>query len=96
MKIACVLGQGFEDSEFRVPYDRLKEEGYQIDIIGVDAGEQLNGYQGRETVKAEKGIDQVGPDDYDGLSFRAGSRPTTCGATRAWSRSSKPSRAQGS
>lgn len=75
MKIACVLGQGFEDSEFRVPYDRLKEEGYQIDIIGVDAGEQLNGYQGRETVKAEKGIDQVGPDDYDGLLIPGGQSP---------------------
>ena len=59
MKIACVLGQGFEDSEFRVPYDRLKEEGYQVDIIGMKAGEELNGKKGKEKVKAEKGIDQV-------------------------------------
>src|SRR5205085_12126467 len=33
MKIACVLGQMFEDSEFRIPYDRLKEEGYQVDVM---------------------------------------------------------------
>jgi len=59
MKIACALGQGFEDSEFRIPYDRLKEEGYQVDIIGLKAGEELKGYKGKEKVKAEKAIDQV-------------------------------------
>src|SRR5690242_2379939 len=63
MKIACVLGQGFEDSEFRVPYDRLKAEGYQVDVIGLKAGEELKGYKGKEKVKAEKGIDQVNADD---------------------------------
>jgi len=59
MKIACVLGQGFEDSEFRIPYDRLKAAGYQVDVIGVKAGEELKGYKGKEKVKADKSIDQV-------------------------------------
>jgi len=52
MKIACVLGQGFEDSEFRIPYDRLKAAGYQVDVIGVKAAEELKGYKGKEKVKA--------------------------------------------
>jgi protease I len=75
MKIACVLGQGFEDSEFRVPYDRLKQEGYQVDIIGVKAGEELKGYKGKEKVKAEKSIDQVSADDYDALLIPGGQSP---------------------
>ena len=75
MKIACVLGQGFEDSEFRVPYDRLKEEGYQVDVIGLKAGEELKGYQGKEKVTAEKGIDQVQVDDYDALLVPGGQSP---------------------
>ena len=75
MKIACVLGQGFEDSEFRVPYDRLKEEGYQVDVIGLKAGEELKGYKGKETVKADKAIDQVKPDDYDALLIPGGQSP---------------------
>ncbi len=75
MKIACVLGQGFEDSEFRVPYDRLKEEGYQVDVIGVKAGEELRGYKGKEKVKAEKAIDQVKVEDYDGLLIPGGQSP---------------------
>jgi protease I len=75
MKIACVLGQGFEDSEFRVPYDRLKEEGYQVDVIGVKAGEELKGYKGKEKVKAEKSIDQVKAEDYDALLIPGGQSP---------------------
>ncbi len=75
MKIACLLGQGFEDSEFRVPYDRLRSEGYQVDIIGVKAGEELKGYKGKEKVTAEKAIDQVKPDDYDALLIPGGQSP---------------------
>jgi protease I len=75
MKIACVLGQGFEDSEFRVPYDRLKAEGYQVDVIGLKAGEELKGYKGKEKVKAEKGIGEVNADDYDALLIPGGQSP---------------------
>lgn len=75
MKIACVLAQGFEDSEFRVPYDRLKKEGYQVDVIGLEAGEELRGYKGREKVKAEKGIDEVDAEDYDALLIPGGQSP---------------------
>jgi protease I len=75
MKIACLLGQGFEDSEFRVPYDRLLEEGYQVDVIGVKAGEELTGYKGKEKAKTEKAIDGVRADDYDALLIPGGQSP---------------------
>jgi protease I len=75
VKIACLLGQGFEDSEFRVPYDRLRSEGYQVDVVGVKAGEELKGYKGKEKVAAEKAIDQVKPDDYDALLIPGGQSP---------------------
>ena len=82
MRIACVLGQGFEDSEFRVPYDRLKEEGYQVDVIGVKAGEELKGYKGKEKVKVEKSIDQVKAEDYDALLIPGGQSPDHLRADR--------------
>jgi protease I len=75
MKIACVLGVDFEDSEFRIPYDRLKEEGYQVDVIGLKAGEELKGCKGKEKVKAEKSVDQVRADDYDALLIPGGYSP---------------------
>jgi protease I len=75
MKIACLLGQGFEDSEFRVPYDRLLQEGYQVDVIGAKAGEELKGYKGKEKMKTDKAIDAVKPDDYDALLIPGGQSP---------------------
>jgi len=33
-KVAVLLGEGFEDSELKVPFDRLKAEGLEVDIIG--------------------------------------------------------------
>jgi protease I len=75
MKIACLLGQGFEDSEFRVPYDRLRAEGYQVDIVGVKAGDELKGYRGKEKVKTEKAIGSVEAEDYDALFIPGGQSP---------------------
>jgi protease I len=74
-KVACLLGSGFEDSEFRIPYDRLRKEGYQVDIIGPKAGMELKGYKGKEVVKADEGIDEVRPEDYLGLLIPGGQSP---------------------
>jgi len=74
-KVACLLGPGFEDSEFRIPYDRVRKEGYQVDIIGPKAGMELKGYRGKEAVKADKGIDEVRPEDYIGLLIPGGYSP---------------------
>ena len=43
MKIACVLGPGFEDSEFKDPYDALRNAGHEVTIVGLEAGAVLAG-----------------------------------------------------
>lgn len=75
VKVACLLGQGFEDSEFRVPYDRLRRAGLEIDVIGATAGEELRGYRGKERVETDCGIDDVDPQDYDALLIPGGQSP---------------------
>jgi protease I len=75
MRVACLLGPGFEDSEFRIPYDRLKAAGYQVDVIGLRAGEEVKGSKGKESVKVEKSIDQVKPQEYQGLLIPGGQSP---------------------
>ena len=73
--IACLLGQGFEDSEFRIPYDRLKADGWKIDVIGAKEGEELKGYKGKEKVKVELSIDDADVEDYDCLLIPGGQSP---------------------
>jgi protease I len=73
--IACLLGEDFEDSEFRMPYDRMKAEGHTIHVIGEKAGREVKGKKGKEHVKAEKGITDVRPEDYDALFIPGGYSP---------------------
>lgn len=74
-RIACLLGPGFEDSEFRIPHDRLQDGGYHVEVIGRTKGETLKGYKGKETVRADRSIDEANPDDYAGLLIPGGHSP---------------------
>lgn len=74
-KVACLLGDGFEDSEFRVPYDALKKAGFQVDIIGMKDGQEIAGKKGKEKVKSEKAISDVTPEDYAALLIPGGYSP---------------------
>lgn len=74
-RVACLLAAGFEDSEFRVPYDRLRQAHYLVEIISESAGERLTGERGRETVTSDFGIDEVQVRDYEGLLIPGGYSP---------------------
>lgn len=74
-KVAILLGQDFEDSEFKVPHDRLKAEGFEVDIIGREAGEELRGKKGKVTVKATRSIADTRPREYDALVIPGGYSP---------------------
>ncbi len=75
LKVACILSDGFEDSEFRVPYDRMRSEGYQVDVIGTRAGEEIRGKQGKERVEADRAIAEVKPEEYQALFIPGGYSP---------------------
>ncbi len=75
MKIACVLDSLFEDSEFKEPYDALRQDGHQVDVIGLETGKELKGKRGNVTTRAEKAFKDVPPEDYDALLIPGGSSP---------------------
>ena len=62
-KIACLLADGFEDSEFQIPCDWLSAAGYTVEIIGARAGDALKGEKGRETVVVDLSIDEADVDE---------------------------------
>lgn len=74
-RIAFVVAEDFEDSEFRKPYDGLRDADHQIDIIGVKAGETVKGKKGKEAVKIEKAAADVDPAAYDALVIPGGYSP---------------------
>lgn len=74
-RVAFILESMFEDSEFRVPYDRLKAAGYEVVVIGRQAGRQLEGKKGHEKIMSEKSIGEVHAEDFAALVIPGGYSP---------------------
>jgi protease I len=74
-KIACLLASGFEDSEFEIPHKRLYAAGYQVEIIGAQAGDELGGVKGNVSVIADVGVDDADPGTYEGMLIPGGLSP---------------------
>lgn len=75
MKVAFIMDDMFEDSEFRVPFDRVKEAGHEPVVIGLESGKKVTGKNGDETVTIEKSIDEVNADQFDALVIPGGYSP---------------------
>jgi protease I len=75
MRIACVLSEGFEDSEFRVPYDKFKGAGHEVVVVGMKKGEKLTGKNGKESTTADASIDEARPDSFNALFIPGGHSP---------------------
>ncbi len=74
-KVAFVLADQFEDSEFKVPYDRITGAGHQVTVVGKKAGKEVHGKQGEESFTPEVTADQVNPADFDALVVPGGYSP---------------------
>lgn len=73
MKALIISADHFEDTELLVPYYRLKEEGYQVDVASISRG-KINGKHGYE-VNVDKALRDVHAQDYDILVLPGGKAP---------------------
>lgn len=74
-KVAFLLASQFEDSEMQVPYEEIKKAGHEVQIIGLKAGEKLEGKQGKAQYTADKAITEVKAEDFDAVVIPGGSSP---------------------
>jgi protease I len=73
-KVAFVLGDDFEDSEFKVPYDRIREAGHKVTVVGVDTKE-VKGKKGKEKFTPDATPDDVNADEFDAVVIPGGYSP---------------------
>lgn len=73
--VAIIVDEGFEDSEFQIPYERLQEAGYLVDIIGTEAGAAIKGKRGQSVVQIDFSARAVSADDYAALVIPGGHSP---------------------
>src|SRR5947209_3477747 len=74
-KVAFVLADDFEDSEFQVPYDRLREAGHEVTVIGPEAGKEVKGKKGKVTHTLDVGPDAASVSRFDAVVVPGGYSP---------------------
>ena len=74
-KVAFIVDEMFEDSEFRVPYERVVEAGHEAVIVGLEAGKEIEGKKGREKITTDVAIQDVAADEFDALVIPGGYSP---------------------
>jgi protease I len=74
-RIACIIANDFEDSEFTVPYQHLKAAGFEVELIGDRAESKVKGKRGKAVATIEKGIDDAVVSDYVALLIPGGHSP---------------------
>jgi protease I len=97
MRIACVLGPKFEDSEFKQPYDAFRNSGHEVLIVGLEAGAVLKGDKGQVEATVERTFQDVKPYGFDALLIPGGGSPDKLRAhdeavkfTKAFMQAGKP------
>ncbi|KMK74670.1 type 1 glutamine amidotransferase domain-containing protein [Alkalihalobacillus pseudalcaliphilus] len=74
-KVAVVVTNLFEDSEYTEPVNAFKEAGHEIVNIEKEAGTVVEGKSEGEKVTIDKGIDEIASKDFDALLIPGGFSP---------------------
>src|SRR5688572_17718466 len=75
MRIACVVGPGYEDSELRVPLEAFRNAGHEVVVVGLEGGETIHGKKGNDQVKTDESVDDVEATEFDALFIPGGHSP---------------------
>jgi protease I len=74
-KIAVPLAQDFEDSEFTVPCERLKELGHEVVVVGTKSGEKVRGKRNEATAEVDVNAERLRADSFDAVVIPGGYSP---------------------
>ena len=73
--IGILVGPGYEDLEFWVPYMRMVEEGAEVSVIGSKAGEIYSSKSGGLSVESQFAAKEITADHLDALLVPGGWAP---------------------
>ena len=73
--IGILVGPGYEDLEFWVPYMRLKEEGAEVNVISSKSKASYTSKNGGLTAESQFSADEIAADKLNGLLVPGGWAP---------------------
>ncbi|MBD3264628.1 MAG: DJ-1/PfpI/YhbO family deglycase/protease [Candidatus Omnitrophica bacterium] len=74
-KVAVIIDDMFEDSEYTQPAEAFNKGGHQLVHIGLKEGAEVKGKKEGTSVKIEKSVSEANPRDYDALLIPGGYSP---------------------
>ncbi len=74
-KIAVIIDNGFEDSEYSQPARSFRTAGHQLTHIGLEKGAEVRGKKEDTPVTIDRAVRDVSPDEFDALLIPGGYSP---------------------
>jgi len=74
-RVAILIEEGFEDSEFKVPYTALSRTNAEVVVLGTRMNEEYRGKQGKVSIKPDATTTEVLSDDFDAVIIPGGHAP---------------------
>ncbi|MFO7910907.1 MAG: type 1 glutamine amidotransferase domain-containing protein [Desulfotignum sp.] len=74
-KIAVIIDNYFEDSEYTEPVNAFKEKGHEIVHVGLEAGKTVKGKKQQTPVTIDQNVEKVKAADFDALLIPGGYSP---------------------
>ncbi|MBC7969309.1 MAG: DJ-1/PfpI/YhbO family deglycase/protease [Verrucomicrobia bacterium] len=94
-RVALLVEQNVEDSEFQIPYSALKQAGAKVVVLGSRMNEAYKGKQGSVSVKADATTTEVLAKDFDAVIIPGGMAPDAMRTNRNTVRFVRDAIAQG-
>lgn len=76
-KVAILIEDGFEDSEFKVPYTALRQAGAKVSVLGSRMNQEYRGKQGKVSIKPDGTTTEARAQDFDAVIIPGGLAPDT-------------------
>jgi protease I len=74
-KVAILIENGVEDSEFQVPYQAVKQAGMEVSVLGSRMNEAYKGKKGKVSQQADGTTTEAMADDFDAVIIPGGMAP---------------------
>jgi protease I len=74
-RVAILIEQGVEDSEFQLPYNALKKAGAEVVVLGSRMNEEYKGKQEKVSIEADATTTEAIAADFDAVIIPGGQAP---------------------
>ncbi|MDX2099108.1 MAG: DJ-1/PfpI/YhbO family deglycase/protease [Leptolyngbyaceae cyanobacterium bins.59] len=74
-RVAILIEQKVEDSEFQIPYNALKRAGAEVVVVGSRMNEEYKGKQGKVAIKPDATATESRPEAFDAVIIPGGMAP---------------------